>query len=232
MQNKRDENKENQPNRLNQVKKKYSFTLNYHKNPVTGGVGHISLIGENGENNPVKISVHPNEQVTALTPLTVATACIFPSKAVNAADSTESPILKSYDISKDMETPQEAFEELEKIKNSIDSGTTAYSLLPNTVTHALYALVSRNVSTQNVMTGLKTLDREKVHDEMDKIEVTNCSESALRVLKKGGMQDDIPTLLSYQTPTKMNGFFDSRHKVKVVEQPKQTMPKLGNSVDE
>jgi hypothetical protein len=186
------------------------FTLNYHKNRVFGGVGHLSLYAKHGDET-VKLSVYPDETLSFTSPLAVVTAYIFPNKAVHRDHlcSTDSPIEAAYDISDMMNSHHDSFNEIKKIRQSIDSGKSAFSLTPNWLTNSIHALFSPHVSTFNVVTGQKMFHREMIDEELKNVDVINCAESTARVLEKGGLC--LPKNIgAYYTPSGINKFFATR----------------------
>ncbi|HHT0591813.1 TPA: hypothetical protein ACTXXA_000767 [Legionella anisa] len=185
------------------------FVLNYHRHPNLGGVGHISMSGtHNGES--VCISIYPSEDLSILTPIVITSMFVFPSPAVNhtVQHESDSPIHASYDITDLIENKDAALEEMKNLHSLMESGKAAFSLMPNSVTKTTSALLNRNCSTFNMMTGLKLLDREITSQEVEKVHVINCAEGISRVLERGGMTRP-SGIFSYATPSGINAFFES-----------------------
>jgi hypothetical protein len=110
------------------------------------------------------------------------TAFVFPTKAINHEVKAEEPVHNSFNISKQMKYPREAYEELKSIRQSIDEGYVSYSYTPNVLTRSLHTIFSPKVSHMNIMRGFKTYDRGVIDGEMKKVSITNCAHSARRVI--------------------------------------------------
>lgn len=211
----------------------YSFTLNYHKHPEIGGVGHISLVGKS-DNEEVKISVHPDSGLSIWTPLHVASGCVFPMKAVNVNEHREgdSPVHATYDITKQMRHPQAAFDEMKKLDKSIATGTTGYSLLPSYFTKSLHVLLSPQSNIADLFLGYKMMDREIIDNEMGKFGVTNCSESVYGILSKGGIESKPTTTFSFIRPVEFNEFAQSICDANESDMSQNSITSFSNNVNE
>jgi hypothetical protein len=181
-----------------------SFTVNYHKHPEVGGTGHISIEARRN-NETVELSVYPNPSPIHL-PFAIASFYIIPSPAIhhpiNQNQEGHSPIAESYHIpSENIPYPNEAFEKLKEIRNSVDSGNTGFSLARNFLTEAIHMILSPKVSAANIHIGNRVLDRDIIDKEKAKVTLTNCADSAAEILEAGGIKiPDSARILSHPTP--------------------------------
>lgn len=189
-------------------KKSSQFLLHYHKHPNHGGVGHISIEATHNDET-AKLSIYPDSELSVFTPILIMSMFIFPSRAVNKESLPEdgSPIHATHDITDQVENKNGAFERIKEYEQAINKGVVAFSLTPNTMTHLLAVFLNPQTSFANIHYGFKTFDRDKVDTEMNRVQITNCADSASSVLKAAGISSP-PSILSYATPTGINRVFD------------------------
>jgi hypothetical protein len=126
-----------------------------------------------------------------------------------------------------METPHKAYEELKNIRRSIDKGEAGYTLTPNLLTRSLHAIFSPKVSTANIMRGFKTYNREVISAETDMVSVTNCADSAHKVVSEGGISLE-RNIFSYSTPSGINQFF-TKHKASLMAKKDESIKSISEN---
>lgn len=191
-----------------------TFTVNYHANPIVGGMGHISISAKRGDKT-AHLSVHPKHHgltplQTALHALSYSSFYAIPTGASNPTISHDTPVTAAYEIPPGMLTnPEAAFKKIQEISHDIRAGDSAYTIMPGPVTSSLYGMFSKKVRFTNVQTGIKTFDRELIASEVDKVKTVNCASSLASVMEAGGVQVP-PGIGPFQTPSAINRFFKSR----------------------
>ncbi|MCW8443706.1 hypothetical protein OQJ05_06550 [Fluoribacter gormanii] len=183
--------------------------VNYHKHPEVGGTGHVSIEATH-EGKTRLISVYPNDKLSPLTPLSISSMYVFPTKAVNhsSQSSSDSPIHATYDITDKIENMDAAMEEMDNLHELMNSGRASFSLTPCSMTQTTTAILNSNTSTSNMLLGLKVFDRALIDSEISTVVVINCAEAVSRILEAGGMKRP-DGILSFPTPSSINSHFAS-----------------------